>query len=579
MPGALNRPADMKLPDLFANDRRRTFAFLVSNGVFQGLAAIFSAVLVMRIFDDLGQRSSGLIIWLAALAGIVLLGALLRRRERIDAELLGQRYVQSLRQRLYSRLLATDPREFRKRRKGNLLFKFVGDLSAIRRWISQGLARLLVAGVSVFLALIGLTWLHWPFAAGVAGVLTLSAGWIIWRSTELRTAIAESRRRQAALSANATEKLSTLPTVQAFGQARRERRLMRRHSARLVAASVKKAAQIGTLRAVIDATAGAAVVMVFTLAYLTPPNDLSAGMIAAVISIIGFMTPPLRDLGRTQEYWLAAVVARRNIKALAKRAPRMNTNRRSQRLKISAGRIVFDRVSIAGALNEVTATAEGGTRVALLGANGSGKSTLLGLVGRLYDPKQGRILIDGQDIATVSMSSLRRQVAYVSADFPLIRGSLRKNLCYGARRVDEKRLAQMIVDCGLEELIDQKFGGLESRIAEAGADLSQGERVRVYLARALLRNPAILILDEAEANLDARAIRVMENVIRQFKGTVFMATHRSSILDLCDAQWRLENGLLRVQPRDLIQDFNISSRADVNHSTGLNGNQRLVRIR
>lgn len=536
----------MKLPNLFDNDRRGTFMLLVGNGVFQGLTAIVSAGLVMRIFDALGDRSANLVGWLAALGGIILVGALLRRRERIDAEVLGQRYVQSLRQRLYSRLLATDSRAFRQRRKGDLLLKFVGDLSAIRRWISLGLARLLVAGVAVCLALAALAWVYWPFAAGLAAVLGLSSMWIVWQGKSLRAAIAESRRRQATLSANATEKLSTLSTVQAFGQARRERRLMQRHSTRLVEASVNKATHIGTLRAVIDATAGAAIVMVFAVAYLTPPQDMTAGMVAAVISIIGFMTPPLRDLGRVQEYWLAAVVARRNIQALAKRAPRMPIMRNSPPLRIDSGRIVFEDVSVTGALTQVSAEAEAGARIAIQGPNGSGKSTLLGLVGRLYDPDQGRILIDGQDVSEVSTSSLRRQVAYVSTDFPLIRGSLKKNLCYGAGKVDATRLNQVISDCGLDNLIDRKIGGLEARIAEAGSDLSQGERIRVCLARALLRNPAILILDEAEANLDARAIRVMERVIRDFAGTVLMATHRLSAIGLCDVAWSLNEGRLYV---------------------------------
>jgi len=540
----------MILPKLLAHDRRNAFLLLVGNGVFQGLAAIFSAALVMRVFDHLGARSLEAAGWLIALAGLVFAGALLRRRERIDAEVLGQRYVQSLRQRLYSRLLDTDSRAFRKRRKGDLLLKFVGDLSAIRRWISLGLARLLVSGLSVLLALTALAWLYWPFAIGLVSVLAVSSAWIMWQSTAMRAAIAESRRRQATLSANATEKLSTLTTVQAFGQARRERRLMRRHSMRLVDASVKKATHIGTLRAVIDATAGIAVVMVFVVAYLLPPQDLSAGMVAAVIGIIGFMTPSLRDLGRVHEYWLANVVARRNVQALAKRAPRMRTNREGQSLKVSAGQVVFDGVTLPGALKKISAKAEGGARIAVLGPNGSGKSTLLGLVGRLYDPSEGRVLIDDQDISRISLSSLRRKVAYVSSDLPLVRGSLQKNLCYGARGVDNDRLQQVIVDCGLEDLITRREGGLQARIAESGADLSQGERVRICLARALLRNPAILILDEAEANLDARAIRVMESVVSRFTGTVLMATHRSSTLRLCDAVWVLEEGALQVQEPD-----------------------------
>jgi ABC-type multidrug transport system fused ATPase/permease subunit len=126
-----------------------------------------------------------------------------------------------------------------------------------------------------------------------------------------------ARRRQASLSANVTEKLSQLATVQAFGQMRREHRLLRRQSDRLLEASVTKATRIGSLRAVIDAAAGACALLVLALAYLVPGQQLSPGMVAAVISIVGFLTPPLRDLGRVQEYWLAAQVACENLGQLA----------------------------------------------------------------------------------------------------------------------------------------------------------------------------------------------------------------------------------------------------------------------
>jgi ABC-type multidrug transport system fused ATPase/permease subunit len=261
-----------------------------------------------------------------------------------------------------------------------------------------------------------------------------------------------------------------------------------------------------------------------------------------VISIIGFLTPPLRDLGRAQEYWLAAQVARDNLRKIARQAPRLREPRGAQPIQIGAGRISFDTVTVSGALNHVCAEAAARARIVVFGPNGSGKSTLLGLVGRLFDPDAGRVLIDGQDIAKVRTTSLRQQIAYVSADMPLIRGSLRKNLCYGAAQVDDERLRQVLADCRLDDLIDRLPGGLDGRIAESGADLSQGERVRVGLARALLRQPRIMLLDEAEANLDRQAICALDAIVARFEGTVLMATHRQAAQQTCDALWRLRDG-------------------------------------
>jgi ABC-type multidrug transport system fused ATPase/permease subunit len=532
----------MRLPDLYSGKRRAVFVRLLGNGLAQGGLAVLGAWFVMRIFDQLGAAAGEALPWFLGLASAIGLSALLRRIERVDAERLGQRYVSVVRHCLYNHLLDSNPRQFRRRRKGALLLKFVGDLSTLRRWVSLGLARLLVAGVAVTTALSVLGWLHWPFALGVALILSMSAVWVFWFSSALRQSISETRRFQAHLSSNVTEKLNNLSTVQAFWQVRRERRLMRRQSARLLEASVKKASRIGTLRAVIDATAGACVLAVLVLAYVVPPDNMSPGMVAAVISIIGFLTPPLRDMGRVQEYWLAVQVARGNLEKVDDLVPRLRKRRRARRLRIEQGAVCFDRVTVRGALNSFSAQAIGGSRVALVGANGSGKSTLLGLIGRLFDPDKGRVLIDGQNISRVRLSSLRRQVAYVSADIPLIRGSLKKNICYGATNVDAARLQQIVIDCELEGLVSRRPGGLDARIAEGGGDLSQGERVRVALARALMSEPAILLLDEPDANLDTRAVHALDRVIKGFAGTLFMATHRRSALRTCDTLWSIQDG-------------------------------------
>lgn len=544
----------MRLPGLYTGGRRRQFMVLLGNGLVQGVLAVCSAWLIMQLFDGLGTLDEKTLMLFPALAVGIAASALLRRRERVDAERLGQHYVRSIRRRLYGRLLTGNPRELNKRRKGALLLKFVGDLSSLRRWVSLGIARLLVAGVSVAIALSALAWMYWPFAVAVSAILIAAGAWVLWKSAGLRVAITEARRCQANLSANVSEKLSSVVTVQAFGQIARERRFMHRQSSRLMQASVEKAGRVGSMRGVIEFASGACVVSVLALAYLAPPSGLSAGMIAAVISIIGFLTPPLKELGRVQEYWLAAQVARENLEAVSRQVPKLRDRRKAEPMSLQEGHIRLDGVSQGRVLRRVTAEASGGSRVALTGANGSGKSTLLGLIGRLFDPDRGRIMIDGQDVSRVQLSSVRRRIAYVGADIPLIRGSLRKNLCYGVDSVSPEFLQRILSDCELDELIARIPGGLEGRIVENGANLSQGERVRVALARALLTQPGILLLDEADAHLDMQAVRALDKVVRGFSGTLVMTTHRRSALRVCDTFWHLQDGGLieRDYPAELV---------------------------
>ena len=534
----------MRLPRLYTGKRRWLLFMLVTNGFVQGLSAIAAAWLIMQLFNGLGLRNESSLFLFSSLVLVIATGALLRRRERVDAERLGQHYVKSVRSRLYGRLLAGDPRALGRRRKGAMLLKFVGDVSALRRWISLGAARLLVSGVSVGIAVGALAWMYWPFALGITVVLGGTTGWILWKGAELRSAISDARRYQANLSANVTEKLGSLLTVQAFGQMDWERRVLQRQSGRLMRASIDKAGKIGAMRAVIEMAAGVCVVTVLAAAYLVPPQDLSAGMVAAVISIVGFLVSPLKELGRVQEYWLASQVARRNLQRVSAQVPRLHDRRRAAPVDFREGRIRLERVSLGKSLHEVTVEAPGASRVAILGPNGSGKSTLLGLIGRLYDPSRGQVLIDNVDISGVPLASLRRQIAYVSAEVPLIRGSLRKNLCYGARQIEPEALNRLIRDCELDDLVSRLPGGLDGRIQENGSNLSRGERVRVSLVRALLVKPRILLLDEADAHLDAQAARTLDRVIRSFSGTLLMATHRKSALSICDTFWYLDNGRL-----------------------------------
>ena len=285
----------------------------------------------------------------------------------------------------------------------------------------------------------------------------------------------------------------------------------------------------------------------------------------------------LRDLGRSQEYWLAARVARANLVSVAEVSPRLRERRDGDVLQVRQGAIRLRNVRIRRVLAGVSADVPGGKRIALTGANGSGKSTLLGLIGRLFDPDRGAVFIDGQNIRRVQLASLRRQVAYVGVDVPLIAGSLRKNLCYGAGAVTEERLTQVLRECELDGLVSRLSGGLKARVADGGANLSQGERLRIALARALLREPGVLLLDEPDANLDLQAIRALHRMLAAFSGTVILATHRSSTVERCDIRWHLQDGKM-AQSRLRPEPEPDSAGADAPRPPGLGHHRSVVGV-
>jgi ABC-type multidrug transport system fused ATPase/permease subunit len=183
-----------------------------------------------------------------------------------------------------------------------------------------------------------------------------------------------------------------------------------------------------------------------------------------------------------------------------------------------------------------------GQIVAIMGPNGAGKTSLLSVVARIADPDAGEVLVDGQVIANRSLRSCARQISLMSSDLPLMRGSLRRNILYRWRDAPEAELERIIELCSLREVIAQFPEGLSAGIKEGGANLSGGHAARVSLARALVGNPKILLLDEPSVNLDNATKRVFREALLRYGGTVLLVTHDPDDAAIADVLWQMQDG-------------------------------------
>lgn len=267
------------------------------------------------------------------------------------------------------------------------------------------------------------------------------------------------------------------------------------------------------------------------------------GTVAAAIGVLGFLLPALKNLGRVYEYFQDFRVSRTKLGLfLASRAP-MRSRSGLPNLPSGPGRILFKKVVVKGVIRSLSAEIEPGSIIALVGTNGSGKSTLIGLAARLIHADKGRILIDGHNIRRVNLQSLHRAVAIVAQDLPLLAGSLEMNLRYRYPDCSAEELERVFRLCGIDDIV--KFHRMRRfRILEGGRNLSAGQRQRVMLARAMMGNPRILLLDEVDAHLDEASRAIVDNAIRSYPGTVLWVTHRSDVLAVADATWRMEAGRL-----------------------------------
>lgn len=544
-------------PPIFSPERRRGFAGLLLVSICQAACALSAALIVQRVFDSLvGTPANGsphnLYLAGAGLLAAYLILGWLRIRERVMAETLGQGYVGCVRLAMFDRLSTLAPRTLYGRSRGAVVLRFVGDLTALRQWVSLGIARLVVAGGSTLGALVALLLINWRLGVAVALLLIVGSLLALSLGRRLGSVVSEARRHRSRLATNVNEKITSMPVVQLFGQTRRERRRLDHQSQRLQGTMVERARLAAALRAVAETSGAVAMVLVLLLGV---PEVIAGratpGTLVAAITIIGILTPPLRDLARVYEYWKGAEVAKRKIAQFLELPTLVTEHPKAARLRRGPGELKFHRVSLPGVLRKLSAIAAPGSIVALVGPNGAGKSTLLSLAARLVDPSQGRVVVDGRNIANVTLASLRRAIGMVSPELPLLRGSVEYNLRYRWPGAPADELARIIRLCQVDEVLQELPDGLAARLQEGGLNLSPGQRQRIVLARALLGDPRILLLDEADAFMDPQSARILDRVLESFHGTVLMVTQRLDRVVRAEEVWYLDQGTILEQGRPL----------------------------
>ncbi len=539
----------VSLPRPVSRSRLRQLAVLVAIGVGQAAAAIGITLLVQRGFDVLVSGSAPVTAAaVVPLVGGLLLGVVtaagLRGLERPAAERLGQDYVIDVREALFRHLTQVPHRRLGARNRGSLLMRFVGDLAALRSWVSLGLSRLVVGGLAVGLSAAALAVLNPALGIAVGGILLAGAAGTVAVTPWLLRRTREARRRQARLTGEVTERLTQVAVVQAAGQERRESRRVRRRSADVAAAMVARAAATGATRAVAEGTAvlatGAALVVG---ALEVDAGRATPGTVVAAIGITGLLSGHLRDLGRVAEYAAGAQVARAAARRFLE-IPRLPDPPGLPPLEVTRGEMHLQAIGLDDALAGVTVHARGGETVAVVGPNGAGKSSLVALVSRMVDPDHGQVRVDGQDLRTRSLASVRRAVGVAGPDLPLLRGSVARNVRYRMPGCSEAELARITELCGLAEVVADLPGGWDGEVGDGGSRLSAGQRARLALARAVLGRPAVLVLDEADAHLDRHTVAVVDRILADHRGTALVVTHRRELVERADQVWFLQDGQL-----------------------------------
>ncbi len=548
-----------QLPAIFSANRRMLFLRLIANGTLQAVTIIGSMFLVRHAFNvllnpefddpevhmyDLSQVWE-ILLFALGLMGCTGLAAWLRFKERIDAERLGQAYIHQVRLSVFDIMSRFSPRALSNRSTGSSMLRFVSDLSAIRRWVSLGLARIVVSLIVTFISISVLAYLDLYLAISSLSILSLGLAWNLRMGPNMHKVIIEARRRRGHLAGNINEKIRSYVVIQAFNQRRRERRRFRKQSQRLSNAMIERAGASAGMRIINEGATALSMAAILSFgAFEVFRNMTSSGNVVAAMTVVGFLSTAFRDLGRVHEYLQAYKVSTTKIIEFMETTPLRGRSSKLPDLQIIKGEIEIQRIRMQGVLKNLSGTIQGGSRLALIGDNGAGKSTLLQIIARLVDPDKGKVLVDGQDIRRCNLSSVRIAIGIVSPDLPLLKGSVRYNLLYRDPDASPEEINRVKALCEIDDLIENLPNGEKFRIKEGGENLSLGQRHKLALARALLGQPSILIVDEIDASLDPQAVNVFTNVINGFAGTVLMVTRSKERLALADDFWYLADGKL-----------------------------------
>ncbi len=519
-------------PAPLGDGRRGRFAGLVALAFGQAAAMAAAAVATRAVFSAMHEGLSPLGPALA-LAAAALALALCRWGGRWAAAGLGQDYAAAVRLAVFRQLSRMPAEAVAARRSGGLTLRFTGDLAALSGWVSRGLAPLLAAAVALPAAFAALVWVSPAAAAGAAPGLLIGLGAMALFGAGLGRRHRRLRSRRARLATEMAERLPLAPELRLAGRMATETARLESRGRALRRAAALRARDAAALAAAPDAIAGLAALGAILAVFRAGEGPAA---LAGALAALGLMLTQLRDLAGVWDRRRAHEAARARLDALLS-APRLA---RPSAARVRKGRpaLAFEGVS-AGPVTGFDAALAPGEKAALTGPNGAGKSALLRVAAGLDAPEAGRVRVRGAAPASLSVADRRRQILHIGPRPLILAGSLRRALSLGlSPRPDDAALIAAAERAGFDGALS-RLGGLDGQVGEGGRTLSAGELARLALARLILSDARLALIDGLDAALDEAGREALLEAVVARKGAVLIACRDEGFAARVGAVWRL----------------------------------------
>lgn len=470
-------------------------------------------------------------------------------------QVVSQQASYDIRNAIYDRLQRQSFAYHDQNQTGQLMSRATVDVEAVRMFLAMGL----LGFIGIIIQVGAITYLLLALNWRLALLTLLFIPFIIWLtinvSKRLRPIWLKVQQLMGALGNTLQESLMGMRVVKAFSRQEEENRKFE-EDAKILYGEQMKAARL---------TAFNMPLMVFLLSIPTAvilwyggqqviAGALSIGGVTQFVLYLGSLAMPIRRLGMIANLYSRTVSAGQRILEILDSESTVKDKPGAKELGRVKGEVSFEKVSfgyntISPALKEISFQARPGETVALLGGSGSGKSTLANLISRFYDVTGGRVMVDGVDVRDVTIVSLRRNVGIAQQDVFLFSNTIRNNIAYGMPEATLEQIMEAARAAQIHDFIQSLPQGYDTWVGERGLTLSGGEKQRIVIARAILMNPSILILDDSMSSVDAETERLIRLALdRLIKGrTTFIITHRLPIIRNADLILMLKDGQIAEQ--------------------------------
>jgi ATP-binding cassette, subfamily B, bacterial len=501
----------------------------------------------------LGDAPDRLSLLRIAVAGTVLIALLQAASAYFNAYYtvsVGQWIAHDLRQSIYAHLQRLSMSYYDRQQIGPLISTITDDVNAVQDFVSTSLLDILIDSLTVVGMLAVMFTLNWRFTLIALGVVPLVAVFAYRLRAAVKEATRDVRLRQGELVSIVQEGLGAIRVVKAFARGGFERERLGAKSLESVQAALYARRVRSLLGPVVTAlvAVGTAGVLWFG-AQLVLADAMTAGALVVFITYLGKLFRPIQDLARATTNVAQAAVGLERVRALLDADERLPRAANATTLGPIEGRVEFRNVTFGYApgrlvLTDVSLVAEPGQLIGLVGPSGSGKSTLVSLIPRFYDPVSGSVAIDGQDVRSCTIRSLRRQIAFVLQETQLFFAPVWQNIAYGKPDATRDEIVSAARLAQAHDFIETLPDGYDTVVGQGGMPLSGGQRQRLGIARAMVRDARILILDEPSSGLDAESERlVFEGLRNLLQGrTTFVIAHHLATVRKADCILVLDQG-------------------------------------